>query len=320
MTVSKGVGSWLGFAEESTYGTAVSPPTKFVEVESHSIKQAISAQGAPTMRRRSVAYYSPSKKAVSGGFDVLGDYSGGLNRFLKHAMGDEDTTGPTDTCYTHVFTLTDDLPTGMTIEVKPDGGQLGKNLQFPGCKINKMSISVEQEKHMELSFDVVGSGDMNLVNAATPTFPTFKSIQWSHLVATLNSTAVKVQKLKIDVDNAVSAEYCLGQQQAQAAEPKSQRKVSGTITLILDGLTQLNLFLNQTEVNAVFTFTSTVLAGTTTYYSWAIRIPRMVFSGDSPTAKDDGIITLEMPFDAFYDVTNSLGEIQITTVDLATAV
>jgi hypothetical protein len=318
MTISKGFGACVGWGVESTYGTAVTP-TLWEELVSSGLVEKQSGIGQPTLRSRSVRQFAPSKLETSGSIEVLGNYEGAaFLGLIKAALGSASSATVVDTTYTHTIVMADSLP-ALTFEIKPDGGDLAKNMQYSGCKINKMSLSCEVDGPLKGVFDILGDGRRTIISANTTTYPTHVGAQWDDLAATLGGTATKIYGWTLEVDNGLEVHYALGQRYATANEPKSERKVSGSIKCAMDGETIINLFKNQTETNGVFTFTGP-LAGSTTPYSISFRVPRLVFNSDNQAPKDGGVQFLELPFDAFYDVTNTLGEIVVTAVNKTTTI
>ncbi len=313
MALSKGVGSAVSWAVEPTYGTAVAPTTVFIEANSIGIVPSGGASGDPSLRSRSARAYSPKKLESGGPFETIGNYAGGaFAGALKAVMGSCTSGSVVDSTYTHTIVLAEALA-GYTIEVKPDSGELTKGFQFPGCLFTKMSLSQEAEKPLMATFEVVGDGNRTQVTATTVTYPSFVGIDWDDLAVTINTVAVKILSWNLDLDNAVEAYGALGQKDAQAAAPTS-RTVTGSITMLLDATTYLTIFDAMTEANIVFTYTGP-LAGATTAYSLAIRVPRAVFNKDGAEITGDGANVLTMSFDAFYDVTNTVGEVQAILVN-----
>jgi len=316
MTISKGVGLAIGWGVESTYGTPNATPTAWTEAVSCGIKQTGGANGTPTLRTRSIRHYAPKKLVTEGPIEAIGSYKGAsFLGLLKMGMGASSSSTPAgaQSEYTHTLTLADAL-SAYTFEVKPDSGELAKSLQFPGCKVGKISLSVEQEDALRATFDITGDGNMTEVTSTTVTYPTHENINWDDVACTINTVATKIHSFSLDIDNALEVSTPLGQLDAQANEPKSERKVSGQISVILDGNTQMALFQGMTEANIVLTFTGSLIGGAI-YHTFIIRIPRAVFTGGTPDINTDGPLMLEMPFDAYYDVANTLGEVQITATN-----
>lgn len=121
-------------------------------------------------------------------------------------------------------------------------------------------------------------------------------------------------------NNLFGDKYHLGEK-VRAALPEQRRSVEGSMNVEFDDLDLYRRFVNNTTGNVVITFTSdsyvadTVLGNSRTQYSLAIRQPNIRFNGSTPTIEGEGIITVDMPYVALYDDTNSIPEIRITLVN-----
>jgi len=120
-------------------------------------------------------------------------------------------------------------------------------------------------------------------------------------------------------NNLFGDKYHLGKR-TRAKLPEQKRTVEGTLTVEFDNLDLYRRFLNGTQGNIIMIFTSpsyitdTVLGDSSTQYSLTVRQPEIEFNGTTPVTADEGIITVEMPYVALYDDTNSIPEIRITIV------
>ena len=112
-----GINTVLGFAEEVTYGTGVSP-TKFVDQvleESFMLDRPFTSK--PNLRSVSQMVRVQGKTTAKGGFKAQMGFNG-LERIMKHALGSNVTTGAGP--YTHTASLSDALPVGLTFYVSRD--------------------------------------------------------------------------------------------------------------------------------------------------------------------------------------------------------
>lgn len=308
MATAFGTNAWLGFGEESTYGTAVSP-TKYIEITEDNLQGKQSLIAIPTLRSPSQNQRTYSKKSVEGSFKCSLGYSG-FERLLKHALGTVATTGPTSSVYTHTFSLATALPTGLTLHVNRDSAALGGNsaFEYRGCQITKMSLRCAPEQILEAEFEVIGQ-DWGNVAVATPTFPSFEAIDWTHLITcTFSSTSVNVKELEFVLENNLASDrYKLGTRLRQGLGRNGPRKVTLKVTTEFDSLTQYQWFMNQTDRSAVITFSNGASGSALRVFSINATCNAQ---GDDPSVSDSGPIMLTLNFEAF-DYTSSNTESSI---------
>lgn len=122
-------------------------------------------------------------------------------------------------------------------------------------------------------------------------------------------------------NNLFGDKYHLGYR-TRASLPEQRRSVEGTVSVEFDNLDLYRRFINGTTGNLVMTFTSDdyiagagSLGDSPSQYSLAIRQPNIEFNGATPVIKDEGIITVDMPYVALYDDTNTIPELRLTLVN-----
>src|SRR5262245_57998791 len=121
MPTGFGTNAWLGWGQESTYGTGV-VPAKWIEIMEESIEGKQSYISKPTLRSASLTQRVKSKKSVEGSFKFNFGFEG-AEQLLKHALGSVGTVGAGP--YVHTFSLANVLPTGLTFEVNRDQAAIG---------------------------------------------------------------------------------------------------------------------------------------------------------------------------------------------------
>lgn len=308
MATGFGSNCWLGFAEESTYGTPVSP-TKFIEITEDNIQGKQSLISIPTLRSPSQAQRTLSKKSVEGSFKCSLGYSG-FERLIKHALGTNNTTGPASSIYTHTCSLSTALPTGLTLHVNRDAAAVGAGsaFQYEGCQITKMTLRSSPETILEGEFEIVGENWTN-ENVATPTFPTMEPIDWTHLITcTFSGTTVNAKEIEYTIENNLATDrYKLGQRTRIGLGRNGPRKITMKVVCEFESLSQYQWFLNQTDRSAVVTFSNGQAGAAARVFS--INATGN-FQGDDPSVSDSGPIMFTMNFEAF-DLTSSNTESSI---------
>lgn len=320
MTVAFGVGACIGFATEETYGTPVSP-TNWTEIESESIAATRGAVLRPTLRTRSTRYYQKKKYDTSGSFTAPVSYRGNVALLFKHALGAAATSEVNgDGAYTHTFTLGDPILTGLTVEVQRDPTAATKAFQFPGCQVSKLTLKQEAESPLMAEFEVVGNGTRTQISANTVSYPTVTSVDWDDFALTMQGTSVPCRTFEVTLTQPLADDrYNLGGVTRVGLGPSGPREVTGTVELEFDGLTQVGYFENLTETNLLATWTGPTIAGSSTY-KMTVQVPRAVFDTDGMETADQGPYILKMPFKGVYDITNTVGEMKMTMVNMTSSV
>src|SRR5205085_1876963 len=110
----------IGFGEESTYGTPVTP-TRFFEYDSESIEESEGrTEGDPLRGGTSFIRhdrFTPYFEGASGSVEMA-VLTKGFGVLLKHMLGGIATSGPAETTvYTHTATEGDLLGKSLTMQV-----------------------------------------------------------------------------------------------------------------------------------------------------------------------------------------------------------
>ena len=313
MATGFGTNAWIGYGEESTYGTAVST-TKYAEIMEESIQGKQSIIGIETLRSASKSQVTKSKLSVEGSVKMALGYEG-YERLLKHALGKNTTTGPTLSVYTHAIELDSNLPTGLTLVVNRDASNLGAGTAFQssGCQITKATFRQAPEQLLEAEFEFLGSGWANIA-VPSPTFTTFQPIDWTQIVVCdLGGTTVKCKEFELTVENALSSDrYILGNRSRVGLGRSGSRTITAKLVTELENLTLYNLYKNQTATNFSIEW-SNALTGA------ALRRFRMdgncYVQGDDPSVSDAGPIELTLNLEFFDTSSTPNSEFDISVVN-----
>lgn len=267
---------WIAWAEEVTWNTAVNPPTRFAEiVGASSFKMNREKKFILTGNTRSVQHQVDGKLDTSGGFPTFLTYDGDELNLIKHAMGSVSSSTVSDSAYTHTFSLGESLPVGLTFDVNVDPTVYGKSFQYPGCLISKMMIEQALGDVAKISFETVGSGDMNEVDDTAASFPTITIADWNGLaspgVLTLNSVTVPCDNLTITLENTLATDvYTMTSNQRADLKPDGERIVTYTFDTFIEASDPVYaLFTGNTEFAVAVTWKG-ALIGATSRYSFAV--------------------------------------------------
>lgn len=251
MALAFGYDSWVGFATESTWGTRVAP-SKFIRILEESMKLDQSRIAKPSLGSASQNRSVRSKRSVSGSISTQVGYNG-IETLLKHTFGSVNTVLlEASTSWTHTFSLTNALPTGLTLHVNRDAADLGTAYEYEGCQVEKLTLKQDVEDFLIATFDFQGEDEATQA-VATPTFPTFAGADWELMSAQINATTLKPRSVEITLENNLATDrFQLGSRLRRGLGRGSQRKLSGKIEVELDSTTeyaQFNLLTNANPLN-----------------------------------------------------------------------
>lgn len=172
--------SYIGVAEEVTYGTAVAP-ARFLEVVSEGLAGKYERIDSEAFRAGQrvlhTARFQPNPKGAEGDlkFELM---DGSFGLILKHMLGSIASGAPSGGFTTHTATVGDLTGKSLTIQV----GRVGSTgtlhpFTYEGCKIKDWELSCQVDGIAELALSVdaeaeyIGAG-AGAYAAATPSYPT----------------------------------------------------------------------------------------------------------------------------------------------------
>lgn len=319
-----GLGSSIGFAPETTYGT-YAVPTRWLEFMDDSLdfnKVIADAQGLKQGR-----LVEPGNRSVIGTSDALGDIhleipTKSLGLLLSMFMGANTLTqqGVT-TAWLQVHTLADLLGKSATIQ-KGVASALGvvTPYSFLGCKGSKFDIQASVAKFVTGKFTFDAMDVVTAQSYAAPTYvpnpnnfvftggtinvggtPTFSTTALS----TGGTPVAAISDFTLSVDRVLETGRYYFNNAGKKAEP-----VSGipSITLAVKAdyidTTFTAAHLADTSLSVVLTFVGATIA-TTYKETLQIVLPLVKFRGELPKINGPKIVPLSLTGKAYDDGTNS---------------
>lgn len=293
-----GYNTWLGWAEETTYGTAVAA-ARYAEIEKESMKDDGSKFNfKPILRFRSQNRKILGKANPSGAITLPALWTG-LEQLWKHSLGSVAVTGPVSSVYTHTYSLAAQPPVGLTTYIDRDSAALSGSTAFrhTGCRVNKLTIRQAVEEWMMLDLELIGAA-RSQVARPTPTFPTFDPVDYAMMtVKAINPAGTNIdlplRSLEITIDNGLHQDgYRLGSRFRQlAGAGDSQRKVNFKFEAEFNNNAVYAYFLNNTDtgLDLVFTWKKDPLAAvSSTNPQIQMTLPKVVFDGEDPAIDSPG--------------------------------
>ena len=248
-----GRGSWIGFAEETTWGTAVSR-TNFLSVVSNGLQRTtaltprsdLKGSSGSAMRR---GHFKGFEEA-GGSVVVLATYEN-IGMLCKHSLGTLNTTGAGP--YTHTYTLATTLPTGLTMEGKR--GTSGAEV-FEGCKVSTATWECSSGSEMTLSLDVIAETAATRSASSSPTFVTGERVLHHHSsTLSFDGQTYDLVSFKCTLNNSIARRNFLGSRVTK--EPARSDYSSVQMDLSVEAADALYTALHAgTTGDAVVTFAS----------------------------------------------------------------
>ena len=302
MAVPSGLSAQLMTAEESTYGTIVTPDRGY-ELRSESLVLDIERIECQTVRpdqrmTRTDRWYS-GKRAVHGDL-VLELGTRGFGRWWKHALGNVVTTQPDSvgnpTVYDHTFTPAD-LPTGLTVQLgRTDITGTVQPFTYPGCKVIGWKLDCAVDQIALFTPSLVGRDETTATALTTATYPAGLNVMsWAQATLTIGGSPQIVTAVNVTANNNLVADrYFLGSPLRGAPLEGPLRSYSGTLAAEFESLTAYNRFTAGTEATLVLLFQGATISGIYKYQTTLTANVR--FDGQTPNITGPGVLQQPLPF------------------------
>jgi hypothetical protein len=239
-TPGTGISGQVGFAAESTYGTAVTP-TKFVEADSWNVKKV--PKWARSSGVRSGQLMDRSEDAAITTFDVGGTLvldltAKNMGLLFKHALG--TAAAPTGSNpYTHVLTPGDKLGLSLTMQGGlPDVSGTVQPFTASGIKVAGFEVSWKRDEFTKASFDLLGKDLVTATGLAVASYSSSNPpYAWNHVVVTIGGVEFKSLTGSVKYAQPHGTRFYSGA--TTTAEPLQNGKVAATLDLTgpFEGLT-----------------------------------------------------------------------------------
>lgn len=324
MPAAGGINSQLGFAEEVTPGTAVTP-NRFGEFDKETLIHDIDRAEHTGLRTgRKVLgsnNYAVSREKPGGTLDLTLQTKGQAVWF-KHALGAVATTTPGGGTNSRSHKATVGAIDGKALTVQVgmyDDTGTARAKTFAGCKIDKWSFEVKENDWASLSMVLDGMSATTATALATASYPTAVADYFgTQAVVKIAGAEVDCRSFKLDVDNAlINDRYYMrtttpGQKKEQL-EGAALRAMKGSLSLAFPDLTAYNRFANNTQASLQVVLTGSIIEAAIPY-SVTVDIAAARFDGKTPVVDGLGLIPVEMDF-VVVDTLTADGPLVVTVVN-----
>jgi Phage tail tube protein len=325
MATATGLATVFGSGIESTYGTAVAITKRHAIVSeelrrAQEVLQSNAITGNLSMFRRAGII---SRRSASGPVN-LEITKQNMGRWLQLMTG--SSTTPVQQAATTAYLQTHAagaLDRKLTLQksLRDLSGVEVKAFTYEGCICTQweMSINVDGIPTINLTID---AEDVQTTTASTALLalaePAHNPFNWTEASLTLAGVpASKVLSMTATGTNSQDVDgYFLGGGGTKTEPTVGDfRGLSGSLTAeFADTATIYDRFTAYSAHPLVMSFTGAIIAATHNE-RFTITIPEVRFSGTTPTASGPGKVTIEGPFDAWFNGTNPTYTIEYMSTD-----
>lgn len=342
MATGSGLDAQIGFGQESTVGTAVTP-TRFVEFDSESLKLDPTWQEPKGLRvgvkAKRASRVRRSRVGVTG--DVTMDLPTlGAGMLIRNCLGSTTTatTLISGSAYKQVHVPGDFRGLGLTIQVgrpEPSTGTV-KPFTYSGCKVTKWELNIKDNDtpSLKLSFD--GRNEATATALATA----------SYLAGTTTYDFSQATTFKLGGTATTASGETTIASGVQVSTIVKEFTLSGTTPFATDryglgngGLKaeqlenatptytgKLTAEFNAAELYALYTANTTTalqldLVGAAigaTFQTFSIILPAIKLKGAAPNVSGPDIVMASVDFEVYNDETNPTMQIKIISTEATT--
>lgn len=242
-----------------------------------------------------------------------------IGYFLYSLLGTLSTAGPTDSAYTHSFTVAEtNTHQSLGLVVKDPN----TTEQYKLVMVNSLEIEAELDELVKATVNFL-SKKGNAYSSVTPSYTALSRFTKNHITfkvaADTSSLAaaasISVKSLRLEINQNVATDDALN-----TAEPEDivnqHLSVEGEITLNYEDETWKNYFRNATDraVRIQFTNTDDTIGAGATNPSLTIDLPKVDFFEWEPDYTQDEIVMQTLSFKGSYDIGASENIIDVATL------
>ena len=252
MASPSGLMAQLGFAAETTFGTAVTP-TRFVPFTSEGIEATpdfLESQGIIAGQQ-----ILNSNQWTHGVWRIGGDIAMEMltrqhGLLLHHALGSITTSSSAGTS-THTITPGDLGGLGLTVQVGRPSGVAGvvQPFTYAGVKIASAEIAVAASENATFGLSVVAQTFTTGTALASATYSTVGSpFSFASGSFSLAGSSLCVRSARLSIDNMLdTGRVCVGHTYIEEPVPSEYREFTGEMELEFPDLVHYNRYVAGTE-------------------------------------------------------------------------
>jgi hypothetical protein len=326
VAIGSGIGSQLGAATESTYGTSVTP-ARFFEYDSESIDFDKTAQQGTGMRAGGQVVRANRRVVtmIGGKGDVQMDVpSKGFGFWLALAFGGTPTSAQqaATAAYLHTFTPGDLLGKMATVQVGvPQLGGTVTPKTALGCKVTDLELTAGLGEILTAKIGLDAADvrtDVALATASYAAGATTNVFHFAEGAITIGGSAIAgVRSATVKLDNGLKTDRRHLGGLGKKAEPviADYRKITGKLDAEFIDTTFSAAYLTDAALALVLTFTGPLIASTY-FETLKITVPVIKLDSQMPDVGGADIVDLSVDFVGLDDGTNPPIKIEYTSTDV----
>jgi tail tube protein len=315
-----GRNSYFGWVQEPTWGTPVTPPTKWCEITSENMKSIRDQEARQVVRglhKREGNLYD-RKFGVAGTVAMELNYEG-LLRLVEHLTGTTPTPTIDGARREYDFTMAAGelmVGKGLTGYIFKDQTQ---EMQVAGMKIKSATFSMDPTRNTQVEFDYVGK-DVVQVAVTAPSFPGTSNYAAGHqLTCKIDNALRAIDSAELTINNNLADDKrVVGSKQiAEPVRADGFVEITGSITV--DAVQQdLTDFLAETLHKIEFLHTGAVV-GTSTY-KFNFQMDKCRIIDDPVLVKGPSIVKATLSYEALLPVAGLAGLCHVIVSGTETAI
>lgn len=294
MAFAQGSRSQLTYIAESTFNTTPSTPSMvLLPINTHSISlQKEGIESGEIRSDRQVAVFRHGNQTVAGTIEAEFRPTD-FDPFLEAALFGSFSSS--------VLKLGTTFKS-FTIE---DGAlDIAQYRPFTGCAVNSMSMNIEPNAIVTVSFDIIGAAAGTASGTSLDASPTAvtSDTPFDSFSGSINeggSSIASITSIEFTVENSINPAFVIGSSTAPQLE-YGRGRVTGTVNAYFEDVTLYNKFVNETESSLDFT-----LASSASGDSYTIDFPRVKYNGGDIPLDNEQSRIISIPFVALYDETET---------------
>lgn len=317
--------SQFGFAEETTYGTPVTP-ARFLEVDSCSIeleRGAVMSEGMRTGQRTQRSdRFMPYTIGASGSISMPVPTKG-FGLLLKHMLGTAAIGTVSDSNYTQTFTIGSLLGDSLTMQAgKPfvgDGSATVEPFTWHGCKVVSWELSCEAEGYLQCSLDIDAEDQDDSTALASASYPSdYRIFTFDSAAITIGGDAVELTSISVTGNNTLDTgrRFLRGSSLKKEPIENGMREYGFSAEAEFTSMAQYDRFKSATAsgqlAEIVATFTGPIAHGGTTLPQLVITLPAARFGQVSVPISGGETLKQSISGEALYDAADSVDACVIT--------
>ncbi|MEU6344484.1 phage tail tube protein [Streptomyces sp. NPDC046977] len=326
MAIGSGLGSQLGLAVESVYGTYVAP-TKFTEfTKSGIVLRKQTAQSAGIAANRLMALSSrrvPTTQDAGGSVD-LEVVNKGMGPLLQTLMGTSVTPVQqmATAAYLQTHTLADTAGKSLTMQMGvPLTTGTVTDKTYVGCKVISAEFSCEVSGMLTASLEIDAKNCDETQTLAAASYSNMAPFHFGQMGLKTGSFGTEtsldgVRKVSVKIERGMAVDRYYAGANGLKAEPISndQVKITGSIEMDYVNTTLDDLHTSDGATSLVWEFVGPIIAST---YRETFRIvlPAIKVDDAPPSVEGFDVIKPTYSFTALYDGTN-LPKIEYMSTDV----